>query len=277
MLYLLPPLPSLSFSLQAPTDPRPLPSLSRYFAAVEASCELAEKHGVYATYAGSPMSKGIMQPDMWGVTPTSRWDWAALRAKVAAHGQRNSLLLAPMPTASTAQIMGNNESTEPFTSNMYNRRVLAGEFTVVNKYLLKDLVERGLWTPEVRNQIIADRGSVQGVRALPKELKDLYKTVWEIKQKVIIDQAADRGAFICQSQSLNIHMAEVRPSLSLPLSLLFSLFLSHLPCFFSSPPSFVGHHGEAHLDALLLLEARPQDGHVLPAHAPQGRRHPVHR
>lgn len=154
------------------------------------------------------MSKGIMQPDMWAVAPTDRWDWAALRAKVAAWGQRNSLLLAPMPTASTAQIMGNNESTEPFTSNMYNRRVLAGEFTVVNKYLLKDLVEKGLWTPEVRNQIIADRGSVQGIRVLPAELKNLYKTVWEIKQKVIIDQAADRGAFICQSQSLNIHMAE---------------------------------------------------------------------
>lgn len=180
-----------------------------YYAAVEASAELAAIHGPYETYEGSPMSKGIMQPDMWSVVPTSRWDWVALRAKVAQHGQRNSLLLAPMPTASTAQIMGNNESTEPFTSNMYNRRVLAGEFTVVNKYLLKDLVERGLWTPDVRNQIIADRGSVQNIRALPQELKNLYKTVWEIKQKVIIDQAADRGAYICQSQSLNIHMAEV--------------------------------------------------------------------
>jgi ribonucleotide reductase alpha subunit len=145
---------------------------------------------------------------MWGMELSSRWDWAALREKVARHGVRNSLLMAPMPTASTAQIMGNNESTEPFTSNMYNRRVLAGEFTVVNKYLLKDLVERGLWTPAVRNQIIADKGSVQGVRSLPQDIKDLYKTVWEIKQKVIIDMSADRGAFICQSQSLNIHMAE---------------------------------------------------------------------
>ena len=179
-----------------------------YYAAVEASAELARDHGSYETYPGSPMSKGIMQPDMWSVAPSSRWDWPALRAKVTQWGQRNSLLLAPMPTASTAQIMGNNESTEPFTSNMYNRRVLAGEFTVVNKYLLKDLVEKGMWTPEVRNQIIADRGSVQGIRCLPQELKNLYKTVWEIKQKVIIDQAADRGAFICQSQSLNIHMAE---------------------------------------------------------------------
>jgi ribonucleotide reductase alpha subunit len=172
------------------------------------SCELAKKEGPYQTYAGSPMSKGIMQFDMWGVTPSDRWDWAALRAKVAEHGVRNSLLMAPMPTASTAQIMGNNESTEPFTSNMYNRRVLAGEFTIVNKYLLRDLVNAGLWTPQVRNQIIADKGSVQNVAAIPKEYKDLYKTTWEIKQRVIIDMASDRGAFICQSQSLNIHMAE---------------------------------------------------------------------
>lgn len=179
-----------------------------YFAAMEASCELAEIHGPYSTYEGSPVSKGVLQPDMWGVTPTNRWDWEGLRQKVAKHGVRNSLLLAPMPTASTAQILGNNESTEPFTSNMYNRRVLAGEFTIVNKYLLKDLVEGGMWTPEVRNQIIADRGSVQKVQSIPQNIKDLYKTVWEIKQKAIIDQAADRGAFICQSQSLNIHMAE---------------------------------------------------------------------
>lgn len=201
-----------------------------YYAAVEASCEVAAVDGPYSTYAGrdiikyissslfteilfpsvgSPMSRGILQPDMWaGVALSTRWDWAALREKVARHGVRNSLLMAPMPTASTAQIMGNNESTEPFTSNMYNRRVLAGEFTVVNKYLLKDLVERGLWTSAVRNQIIADKGSVQGVRSLPQDIKELYKTVWEIKQKVIIDMSADRGAFICQSQSLNIHMAE---------------------------------------------------------------------
>lgn len=123
-------------------------------------------------------------------------------------GMRNSLLLAPMPTATTAQILGNNESTEPFTSNMYNRRVLAGEFPVINKYLLKDLVDRGLWTPDLRNQLIAERGSVQSIQSIPQDLKDLYKTVWEIKQKVVIDQAADRGIFICQSQSLNIHLAE---------------------------------------------------------------------
>jgi len=179
-----------------------------YYACMEASCEIAQKNGPYSSYEGSPVSKGVFQFDMWGVTPSSRWDWAALKAKVAQHGVRNSLMIAPMPTASTAQILGNNESTEPFTSNMYNRRVLAGEFTVINKYLLKDLVEGGYWTAEVRNQIIADRGSVQKVAAIPKEIKELYKTVWEIKQKAIIDQAADRGAFICQSQSLNIHMAE---------------------------------------------------------------------
>jgi ribonucleoside-diphosphate reductase subunit M1 len=142
-----------------------------YFASLEASCEIAEKEGAYSTYEGSPMSKGVIQPDMWGVVPSDRWDWAGLRAKIAIHGVRNSLLMAPMPTASTAQIMGNNESTEPFTSNMYNRRVLAGEFTIVNKYLLKDLVERGVWTPEVRNQIIGDRGSVQNVSCLSQEIK----------------------------------------------------------------------------------------------------------
>ncbi len=179
-----------------------------YFASLEASCEIAQVQGPYSTYEGCPVSKGILQHDMWGVSDSTRWDWAGLRAKIAQYGIRNSLLLAPMPTASTAQIMGNNESTEPFTSNMYNRRVLAGEFTVVNKYLLKDLVDRGLWTPAVRNQIIADKGSVQNVKEIPQDIKELYKTVWEIKQKAIIDQAADRGAFICQSQSLNIHMAE---------------------------------------------------------------------
>lgn len=179
-----------------------------YFGALTASCELAEKFGPYETYEGSPISQGILQYDMWGVTPSPRWDWTALKAKIAQFGVRNSLLLAPMPTASTAQILGNNESTEPFTSNMYNRRVLAGEFTVVNKYLLKDLVEGGYWTDTIRNQIIADRGSVQKVKELPQTIKDLYKTVWEIKQKAIIDQAVDRGAFICQSQSLNIHIAE---------------------------------------------------------------------
>jgi len=177
-----------------------------YFGAVEASVELAEKLGHYQTYPGSPTSKGQLQYDMWGVTPTDRWNWAGLKAKLAQFGMRNSLLMAPMPTASTAQILGNNEATEPFTSNMYNRRVLAGEFTIVNKYLLNDLTERGLWTSSVRNKIIADGGSVQNVAELPADLKALYKTVWEISQKKILDMAADRGAYICQSQSLNIHM-----------------------------------------------------------------------
>jgi ribonucleoside-diphosphate reductase alpha chain len=154
-----------------------------YFAALTASCEEAKRFGPYKTYEGSPVSKGILQPDMWGVTPSDRWDWAKLRADIKQHGVRNSLLVAPMPTASTSQIMGNNECFEPYTSNMYNRRVLAGEFTCVNKHLLKDLIKLNIWTPSVRNQIIADGGSVQNVTALPKEYKDLYKTVWEISQK----------------------------------------------------------------------------------------------
>ncbi|TMW55706.1 hypothetical protein Poli38472_010588 [Pythium oligandrum] len=180
-----------------------------YFGAMEASMELAEVHGPYETFAGSPVSKGIFQFDMWGVTPSSgMWDWNALKAQVMEHGVRNSLLLAPMPTASTAQILGNNESIEPFTTNMYNRRVLAGEFTIVNKYLMKELIELGIWTPEVRNQILHDHGSVQNVRVIPQPVKDKYKTVWEIKQKAVLDMAADRGAYICQSQSMNVHIAE---------------------------------------------------------------------
>ena len=179
--------------------------------AMEASIQLAKEEGTYETYEGSPTSQGLLQPDLWNVTPSSRWDWAKLRKDLAEHGCRNSLLLAPMPTASTAQILGNNESFEPFTSNMFTRRVLAGEFAVVNKYLLNDLIARGLWTPEIRNQIIADKGSVQGVAGIPDDLKALYKTTWEIKQKCVLDMSADRGAFICQSQSLNLHIAEPSP------------------------------------------------------------------
>eukprot|EP00978_Attheya_sp_CCMP212_P009489 scaffold22452_cov54-Attheya_sp.AAC.1 len=178
-----------------------------YFGACTASMELAAVEGPYETYEGSPASQGELQFDMWGVTPSTMWDWAGLKVKIAEHGMRNSLLLAPMPTASTAQILGNNESTEPFTSNMYNRRVLAGEFTVVNKHLLRELTARGLWTASVRNRIIADGGSVQNVPEIPKQIRDVYKTVWEISQKVILDMAADRAAFICQSQSLNVHIA----------------------------------------------------------------------
>ena len=182
-----------------------------YYGAMEASIDLAARDGPYETYAGSPTSQGLFQFDLWKVTPSDRWDWAKLRARLAEHGCRNSLLLAPMPTASTAQIMGNNESFEPFTSNMYTRRVLAGEFAVVNKYLLNDLIARGLWTSEIRNQIIADKGSVQAVAAIPDDLKALYKTTWEIKQKCVLDMSADRGAFICQSQSLNLHIADPNP------------------------------------------------------------------
>lgn len=179
-----------------------------YFGALTASCQVARELGTYETYAGSPASEGQLQFDLWGVTPSDRWDWAALKADIATHGLRNSLLVAPMPTASTAQILGNNEGIEPYTTNVYTRRVLAGEFVVVNKHMLKDLIALNLWTPEVRNQIIADRGSIQHVARIPDDIKALYKTVWEIKQKVILDMAAARGPFICQSQSLNLHMAE---------------------------------------------------------------------
>lgn len=177
-----------------------------YYGALEASCEIAEEKGAYASYEGSPVSKGILQYDMWNVTPTDLWDWQALKAKIAKHGVRNSLLLAPMPTASTAQILGNNESIEPYTSNIYSRRVLSGEFQIVNPHLLKDLTERDLWDEDMKNEIIANNGSVQGIARIPDDLKELYKTVWEIKQKTILKMAADRGAFIDQSQSLNVHM-----------------------------------------------------------------------
>merc|ERR1712106_1272539 len=159
-------------------------------------------------YEGCPVSKGQLQFDMWNVTPTDLHDWTALKAKIAKHGVRNSLLLAPMPTASTAQILGNNEAIEAYTSNIYSRRVLSGEFQIVNHHLLKDLTELDLWNDDMKNQIIANNGSIQNVDSIPADLKALYKTVWEISQKVIIEMAADRGAFIDQSQSLNIHIAE---------------------------------------------------------------------
>ncbi len=175
-----------------------------YFAAMTASKDLAEKEGAYETYAGSPVSKAIFQFDMWNTEPTLRWDWYTLKAAVLKHGVRNSLLLAPMPTASTSQILGNNECFEPYTSNIYVRRVLSGEFVVVNKHLLKDLVALNLWNDEMKNNIIQHNGSVQQIEGIPAEIKDIYKTVWEIKQRAIIDMAADRGAYICQSQSLNL-------------------------------------------------------------------------
>ncbi|MFN3794088.1 MAG: ribonucleoside-diphosphate reductase subunit alpha [Chitinophagaceae bacterium] len=175
-----------------------------YFAAMTASKDLAKEHGPYETFAGSPVSKGIFQFDMWGVTPTDRWDWATLKEEVKQYGVRNSLLVAPMPTASTSQIFGNNECFEPYTSNIYSRRVLSGEFIIVNKHLLKDLVQLGLWDNAMKNKIIAANGSIQNIEEIPSDIKELYKTVWEIKQRNIIDMAADRGAYICQSQSLNL-------------------------------------------------------------------------
>ena len=177
-----------------------------YYASMTASKDLAKEHGAYETFAGSPTSKGIFQFDMWGVTPTDRWEWDILKEEVKTHGVRNSLLLAPMPTASTAQILGNNECFEPYTSNIYTRRVLSGEFIIVNKHLLKDLVKEGLWNKDMRQKIMAANGSIQNINEIPQYLKELYKTAWEISQKAIIDQAADRGAYICQSQSLNIFM-----------------------------------------------------------------------
>jgi len=177
-----------------------------YYASMTASKDLAKKDGAYETFAGSPTSKGIFQFDMWGVTPSSRWEWDVLKSEVIEHGVRNSLLLAPMPTASTAQILGNNECFEPYTSNIYTRRVLSGEFIIVNKHLLKDLVKEGMWNKDMRQKIMASNGSIQNINEIPQHLKDLYKTAWEISQKAIIDLAADRGAFICQSQSLNIFM-----------------------------------------------------------------------
>jgi ribonucleoside-diphosphate reductase alpha chain len=180
-----------------------------YYASMESSMELAIEEGPYETWKGSPISQGIFQFDMWDVKPESgRYDWDALRTKVMEHGVRNSLLLAPMPTASTSQILGNNECFEPYTSNIYTRRVLSGEFVVVNKHLLRDLVKIGLWNDSMKNELINANGSVQNIEAIPNELKELYKTAWEIKQKSIIDMSADRGAYICQSQSLNIFMMD---------------------------------------------------------------------
>jgi len=179
-----------------------------YYAAMTASKDLAKVDGPYETYAGSPVSKGIFQFDMWGVTPSKRWEWDVLKEEVKQHGVRNSLLLAPMPTASTSQILGNNECFEPYTSNIYSRRVLSGEFVIVNKHLLKDLVKLGIWNDKLKNKIIAANGSVQNIPEIPDNIKALYKTVWEISQKVIINMAADRGAYICQSQSLNLFVQD---------------------------------------------------------------------
>ena len=179
-----------------------------YFAALTASKDLAKLEGAYESYAGSPISKGVFQQDMWNVKPSNRWEWDVLREEILKYGVRNSLLLAPMPTASTSQILGNNECFEPYTSNIYTRRVLSGEFVVVNKHLLRDLVKLGIWNDNLKNKIIAANGSVQDIPEIPQNVKDLYKTVWEIKQRTIIDMAADRGAYIDQSQSLNLFIQD---------------------------------------------------------------------
>ena len=175
-----------------------------YFASMTASKDLAKEQGAYSTFKGSPLSKGQFQFDLWNVEQTERHDWDILRQEVMEFGVRNSLLVAPMPTASTSQILGNNECFEPYTSNIYTRRVLSGEFVIVNKHLLKDLVALNLWTPAMKNKIIAANGSIQHIVEIPSAIKELYKTVWEIKQRNLIDMAADRGAYICQSQSLNL-------------------------------------------------------------------------
>jgi ribonucleoside-diphosphate reductase alpha subunit len=177
-----------------------------YFAGLEASNEVAIRDGAYESFPGSPASKGVLQFDMWNATPSDRWDWETLRASIIENGIRNSLLLAPMPTASTSQILGNNECIEPYTSNMYLRRTLAGEFVVVSRHLLKDLIELGLWSPQLKNKLMAANGSVQKIDEIPDHIKALYKTVWEISVRCLIDMAADRGAYIDQSQSFNVHM-----------------------------------------------------------------------
>ncbi|KFF20213.1 ribonucleoside-diphosphate reductase subunit alpha [Flavobacterium hydatis] len=186
-----------------------------YFAAVTASMEMAQEEGPYSTFAGSPMSQGEFQYNMWGMKDeelSGRWDWASLRKEVMEHGVRNSLLVAPMPTASTSQILGNNEAFEPYTSNIYTRRVLSGEFIVVNKHLLEDLVKLGLWNETLKQEIMRHNGSVQNIDIIPQDLKDLYKTVWEMSMKDIIDMSRQRGYFIDQSQSLNLFMQDANYS-----------------------------------------------------------------
>lgn len=180
-----------------------------YYGALEASCELAKEYNcTYSSYINSPISKGLLQFDLWNREPTNLWNWNDLRLKIKKYGIYNSLLIAPMPTASTAQIMGNNESFEPYTSNLYNRRVLCGEFQIVNQYLMRDLIDLNLWDEEMKNEIKANYGSIQNILRIPKHIRNLYKTVWEIPLKTQIGMAADRGAFIDQSQSFNFHIAE---------------------------------------------------------------------
>ena len=188
-----------------------------YFAAVSASCDLAIRDGPYETFPGSPASRGHLQYHLWGLKNSDlltggELDWTGLVARVVEHGIRNSLLMAPMPTASTSQILGNNECIEPITSNFYVRRVKAGEFIVINNHLINDLIARGLWSHQMKEMIVAANGSIQDIAAIPPDIKLLYRTVWELKQRTLIDLAADRAPFICQSQSLNLFVAEPSPA-----------------------------------------------------------------
>ena len=182
-----------------------------YYAALSKSCDLAERDGPYETFAGSPASLGLLQFDLWSATPPQsqdRYDWNALKARIQSKGLRNSLLLAPMPTASTSQILGYNECVEPITSNIYSRRTLAGEFVLANKYLMRELIDLGLWNDKIKNNIIANHGSVQHIDVIPESVREKYKTVWEIPMRALIDMAADRGVYVCQSQSLNLWMED---------------------------------------------------------------------
>lgn len=184
-----------------------------YFASCSASKDAAIVEGPYSSFEGSPASQGILQFDMWGVTEHSgRWDWDTLKGEIVEHGLRNSLMLAPMPTASTSQILGNNECFEAFTSNLYVRRTLSGEFIVLNRHLVKDLISADLWSLELKDEILRNKGSVQAIESIPQRIRDIYKTTWEISQKVVIEMAAERGAYIDQSQSLNIHMTDANPA-----------------------------------------------------------------
>ena len=200
--------------LQYPFDSNEAKELNKqifetlYYGALVTSHQIALETSPYSSFKGSPISYGKFQFDLWNVTPSNRYDWDSLRGKIMKDGIANSLLIALMPTASTSQILGNNECFEPITSNMYTRRTIAGDFIVINKYLVKDLMKNGLWNIEIKNRIIANGGSVQGIDIIPKDIQNLYKTVWEIKQKVIIDQAIDRGPFICQTQSMNLFFEE---------------------------------------------------------------------
>jgi ribonucleoside-diphosphate reductase alpha chain len=202
---------NISFSSKEAKELNRLIFETIYHAALEESCAIAQRDGPYETFAGSPASQGILQFDMWSganSTLSGKYDWDALKEMIKSHGLRNSLLVAPMPTASTSQILGYNECIEPITSNIYSRRTIAGEFIIANKYMMKDLLELGLWNEKVKNNIIANNGSIQHMDFIPEEIRNKYRTVWELPMRELIDMAADRGAFVCQSQSLNLWLED---------------------------------------------------------------------